>query len=229
MQVLLVDDDRDLVDLLRYAFQRDGYTVTTAYDGEAGIRAFQANAPDLVVLDMTMPRRTGMEVLQDIRAAGEVPVIILSALGDEDHVVKALQVGADDYITKPFRPRELMARALAALRRRADQPSESVKNQQTLRLGNVSLDPAKHEVKIAGAVVQLSRMEFSLLQYLMINANITLSVSNIITNVWGYAADENEEVVKVTISRLRKKIEPESASPRFIVNIPGVGYRFEAG
>lgn len=228
-QVLLVDDDRDLVDLLRYAFQRDGYTVAAAYDGEAGVRAFQANAPDLIILDMTMPRRTGMEALRDIRSTSQVPVIVLSALGDEDHVVTALQIGADDYITKPFRPRELMARAHSLLRRSADQPGDSGKNTQTLLLGNVSLDPAKHEVKIAGAPVPLSRMEFSLLQYLMINANVTLSVSNIITNVWGYAADENEEVVKVTISRLRKKIEPEVASPRLILNVPGVGYRFEAG
>lgn len=227
-KVLLIDDDRDLVDLLRYAFQRDGYTVATAYDGEAGTRAFQVQGPDLVVLDVTMPKRTGIQVLKDIRAASTVPVIILSALGDEDHVVTALQIGADDYITKPFRPRELLARAQAHLRRHADSASETTKNLQTLTLAEVVLDPAKHEVRVAGAPVQLSRTEFSLLQYLMINANVTLSVANIIVNVWGYEADENDEVVKVTISRLRKKIERDSSEPRLIVNVPGVGYRFEA-
>ncbi len=227
-KVLLVDDDRDLVDLLRYAFQRDGYTVVTAFDGEAGVRAFKVENPDLVVLDVTMPHRTGIETLKDIRAVSSVPVIMLSALGDEEHVVTALQIGADDYITKPFRPRELMARAQAHLRRGADTPSELAKNLQTLILGDVSLDPAKHQVQVAGVPVQLSRTEFSLLQYLMINANVTVSVANIIVNVWGYEADENDEVVKVTISRLRKKIERDASEPRFIVNVPGVGYRFES-
>lgn len=226
-KVLLVDDDRDLVDLLRYAFRRDGYTVTTAYDGEEGVRVFQTQMPDLVVLDMTMPRRTGMEALKDIRAFSNVPVIILSALGDEEHVVTALQLGADDYITKPFRPRELLARAQAHMRRGADSATDAGKNLQVLTLGEISLDPAKHQVHLTDQLISLSPTEFSLLQYLMVNANVTLSVSNIIQNVWGYDADENDQVVKVTISRLRKKIEQDPSEPRLIVNVPGVGYRFE--
>ena len=227
-KVLLIDDDRDLVDLIRYAFQREGHTVATAFDGEAGVRAFQAEKPDLVVLDVTMPRRTGMEALKEIRASSSVPIIMLSALGDEEHVVTALHLGADDYIAKPFRPRELLVRAQTQLRHGAERAPATGKNRKLLTLGAVTLDSAKHAVTVAGAPVQLSRTEFSLLHYLMINANVTVSVASIIANVWGYQADENDEVVKVTISRLRRKIEPNVSEPRWIVNVPGVGYRFEA-
>ena len=225
MNVLLADDDRDLVDLLRYAFQRDGYAVTTAFDGDSALRAFQTAPPDLLILDLMMPKRNGMEVLQALRGSSNVPVIVLTAMGDEDNMVNALQLGADDYLVKPFRPRELRVRAQALLRRSRNRTE--VQTFQPLTLGDVTLDPGAHEVTVAGQLVSLTRIEFALLQYLMINRDTVLSIPDIIANVWGYDADGNDEVVKVTISRLRRKVETDPSQPRYILNVPGVGYKFQ--
>jgi two-component system response regulator VicR len=226
-KILLADDDRDLVDILRYTFQRDGYSVLLAFDGEMALRMLQSESLDLVVLDLMMPKRNGMEVLREMRLSSNVPVIVLTALGDEDHVVDALQLGADDYLLKPFRPRELRARAAALLRRSRSQPKPRDKSLQPIELGNVMLNPNTRQVTVAGQPVQLSRTEFSLLHYLMVNRNIALALSDIMANVWGYDANENDEVVKVTVSRLRRKMEADPAHPRYIVNVPGVGYMFQ--
>lgn len=227
MKILLVDDDRDLIDLLRYSFQRDGYAVVMAFDGDAAVRLAQTESPDLVVLDLMMPKRNGLQVLKELRRSSDVPVIMLTALGDEDHVVEALQLGADDYLVKPFRPRELGARAQALLRRSRNRSLQRKRIPLPIRIGDVSLDPGTRHVTVGDRPVQLSRTEFSLLHYLMLNHNLTLGLSDIIANVWGYAADENAEVVKVTVSRLRRKIEHDPANPRYITNVPGVGYRFQ--
>ena len=226
-KILLADDDRDLVDILRYTFQRDGYSVLLAFDGEMALRMLQSESLDLVVLDLMMPKRNGMEVLREMRLSSNVPVIVLTALGDEDHVVDALQLGADDYLLKPFRPRELRARAAALLRRSRSQPKPRDKSLQPIELGNVMLNPNTRQVTVAGQPVQLSRTEFSLLHYLMVNRNIALALSDIMANVWGYDANDNDEVVKVTVSRLRRKMEADPAQPRYIVNVPGVGYMFQ--
>ncbi len=225
MKILLADDDRDLIDLLRYAFQRDGHSVVMAFDGEAALRMIQSESPDLVVLDLMMPKRDGMQVLKELRRSKNVPVIMLTALGDEDHVVDALQLGADDYLVKPFRPRELRARAQALLRRSRD-PLTSSKPAQPIEVGDVALDPGTRQVSVQGRPAQLSRTEFSLLHYLMLNRNVIVSPSDIIANVWGYEADENDQVVKVTVSRLRRKLETDPSNPQYIVNVPGVGYKF---
>ncbi len=227
MKILLADDDRDLVDLLRYSFQRIGYSVVLAYDGESALQAVETESPDLIVLDLMMPKRNGMEVLKEIRRLGNLPVIVLTALGDEDHVVDALQLGADDYLVKPFRPRELNARAQALLRRSQQQASALPRLAWPMEIGGVSLNPATRQVTVEGRPVQLSRTEFSLLHYLMLNRNMVLSLASIIANVWGYEADENVEVVKVVVSRLRRKIESDSSHPQYIVNVPGVGYKFQ--
>jgi DNA-binding response OmpR family regulator len=226
-KILLADDDRDLVDILRYTFQRDGYSVLLAFDGEMALRMLQSESLDLVVLDLMMPKRNGMEVLREMRLSSNVPVIVLTALGDEDHVVDALQLGADDYLLKPFRPRELRARAAALLRRSQSQPKPRDKSLQPIELGDVMLNPNTRQVTVAGQPVQLSRTEFSLLHYLMVNRNIALALSDIMANVWGYDANDNDEVVKVTVSRLRRKMEADPAHPRYIVNVPGVGYMFQ--
>ncbi|MBI5303137.1 MAG: response regulator transcription factor [Chloroflexi bacterium] len=228
MKVLLADDDRDLVDLLRYTFQRAGYSVVTAFDGEMALRALKAEAPDLVVLDLMMPKRNGMEVLKDARRDGDVPIIVLTGLGDEDHVVSALELGADDYLVKPFRPRELRARAQSLLRRSTSDSTSQPKMALPLALGDIKLDPNAREVSVAGAATQLTRTEFDLLHYLMRNREVVLSASDIIAAVWGYEADENDEVVKVAISRLRRKIEHDPSNPRYIVTVHGVGYKFQS-
>jgi two-component system response regulator VicR len=226
MKVLLADDDRDLINLLRYSFQRDGHSVRTAYDGEEALQMIRAETPDLLVLDLMMPKRNGMEVLKELRRSNSVPVIVLTALGDEDHVVDALKLGADDYLVKPFRPRELDARAQAIVRRSREQAGSKGNPSQPITLGDVALDPRTREVTVSGQPVQLTRTELSLLHYLMLNRNLVLTVSDIISNVWGYDADENDDVVKVTVSRLRRKLEADPSNPKHILNVPGVGYRF---
>jgi two-component system response regulator VicR len=226
MKVLLADDDRDLIDLLRYSFQRDGYSVFMAFDGEAALRMIQSEVPDLVILDLMMPKRNGMEVLKEMRRSCTAPVIVLTALGDEGHVVDALQYGADDYMVKPFRPRELRARAQSLLRRSRNSTTASLKSALPIVIGAVALNPRTREISVDGHPVQLSPTEFSLLHYLMLNRNVVISPSDIIANVWGYEADQNAEVVKVTVSRLRRKIENDPANPRYVINVPGVGYRF---
>ena len=227
MKVLLADDDHDLIDLLRYSFQRDGHVVRIAYDGEAALRMIQAETPDLVVLDLMMPKRNGMEVLKELRRSNSVPVIVLTALGDEDHIVDALKLGADDYLVKPFRPRELDARARAIVRRSREQTNPAENPSMPIALGDVALDPRTREVTVSGEPVQLTRTELSLLHYLMLNRNLILTVSDIISNVWGYDADENDDVVKVTVSRLRRKLETDPSNPKYILNVPGVGYKFQ--
>lgn len=224
MKILLADDDRDLVDMLRYVFQRDGYTVTTVLDGEAALRSFQVEAPDLIVLDILMPKRSGLDVLREIRRASKVPIIMLTSLGDEESTVNALDAGADDYLAKPFRPRELRARVKSLLRRGLDQ-SENERSEPLL-IGDIQLNARTLEVSVAGRSVNLTPTEFALLQHLMVNYERVSSASQIIESVWGFDSDGSEELVRVTVSRLRHKIEPDPATPRYIVTIPGFGYRF---
>ncbi len=226
MKVLLVDDDRDLVDLLRYAFQRDGYKVAMAFDGEMATRVFELESPDLVVLDLMMPKRSGMDVLIKIREQSEVPVIVLTGMGDEDHLVNALELGADDYLVKPFRPRELRARARALLRRNRTRLESHVKPSTPLVIGALMLDPLTRQVNLEEKVLQLSSKEFALLHYLMLNRDVVLKVSDIMANVWGFDSAANDEVLKVTIYRLRRKIETDPTHPQYIVNVPGQGYTF---
>jgi DNA-binding response OmpR family regulator len=225
MKILLADDDRDLVDMLRYVFQRDGYTVATAFDGEGALRSFQAEAPDLIVLDLMMPKRSGFDVLREIRQTSKTPIIVLTALGDEENTVNALDGGADDYLAKPFRPRELRARVKSILRRGLNQ-TENEERTAPLLIGDIQLNAKTQEVSVAGRSVNLTPTEFTLLQHLMVNYDQVLSSSQIIASVWGYDAEQNEELVRVTISRLRHKIEPDPSAPRYIVTVPGVGYRF---
>ncbi len=225
MKILLVDDDRDLVDMLRYAFQREGYRVITALDGEAGLRTFTAELPDLVVLDLALPRRNGLEVLKEIRRVSKAPIIMLTCMGDEEHIVTAFEMGADDYVAKPFRPRELKARAKAVLRRSQDRAPEE-KQRRPLLIGDINLNAKTMEVSVAGRAVQLTRTEFALLQYLMVNCDQVLKPTDIIANVWGFDAEQNEDLVRVTISRLRRKIEPDPSAPTYIINVPSMGYRF---
>lgn len=227
MKVLLVDDDRDLVDLLSYTFQKTGYNVVTAFDGDMALNVLKSEVPDLMVLDLMMPKRDGMQVLKEARRDGDLPIIMLTALGDEDHVVGALELGADDYLVKPFRPRELRARAQSLLRR--SRQSRATQNSPvSLVIGDIKLDPNAREVTVAGELIQLTRTEFDLLYQLMRNRDCVIRSTDLIAHVWGYDADENDDVVKVNISRLRRKIEPDPAMPRYIVTAHGVGYKFQS-
>ncbi len=227
MKVLLIDDDRDLVDLLRYSFQRNGYKVLVAFDGEMGLRTFEMEPPDLIVLDLMMPKRDGMQVLKEIRAVSQVPIIILSASGDEDRLVAALENGADDFLVKPFRPRELRARSQAVVRRAKHTGETKPRQARSLSYGSLSLDPGTRQVTLNGKQLQLTAKEFGLLYYLMMNSGVVLNASDLIANVWGFDSNENEEILKVAIYRLRHKVEPDPSRPRYIVNVPGQGYMFQ--
>ncbi len=227
MKILLVDDDPELIGVLHYSFQHDGYRVVTASDGKMGLRMFESEVPDLVVLDLIMPHKDGLAVLQGIRQCGDVPVIVLTALSDEEHVVTALELGADDYLVKPFRMRELKARAHALLRRNRHQTDLPLKS-PIISIGGVTLDPSEHQVFVANQPIHLTPTEFGLLHYLMLNHDIIIRVPDIIAAVWGYDSDVNDDVVKVTVSRLRRRLEVDSCQPQPIVNVPGVGYKFQS-
>lgn len=227
MKLLLADDDRELVELLRYAFNRDGHRMITAYDGATALQLFQVERPDLVLLDVNMPKRSGVEVLREIRRRSKVPVLMLTVQADEDSVVNALEYGADDYVTKPFRPRELRARVRALSRRRQDWPESNGHHMEKIAFGDIQLDPVPREVRVRGEQVKLTPTEFSLLHFLMLNHNVVVRPSSIMANVWGYDADETDDVVRVCISRLRRKIELDPSNPRCLVNVSGVGYKFQ--
>ncbi len=226
MKVLLADDDREVTELLRYVFQREGYSVITTGDGMGAWNSFQVESPDLTILDTQMPRRGGLDVLRAIRAQSRVPVMMLTVSADEDSVVRALELGADDYVTKPFRLAELRARARALLRRRHNWKGSPVTHRETVVCNDIVLDPNTRRVTILNEPVRLTPTEFSLLHYLMLNAGMVVHTNAILENVWGYGGDESDEVVRVTISRLRHKIEADPTCPQYIINSPGIGYKF---
>jgi DNA-binding response OmpR family regulator len=228
MKILLADDDKLLVDLLSFAFQREGNAVVAAHDGEATLRLFRAEAPDLVVLDLNMPKLGGMEVLREIRYHSLAPILILTAQDDPDQTVKALERGADDYVSKPFHPQELRARVNALLRRaRYSQPA-GADHAGLIAYNDITLNPETQEVKRGPQLVPLTHKEFGLLHYLMLNHDIVVSVDQIVANVWGYDNDASDDVVKVYISRLRRKLEADPAHPHAIVTKAGAGYLFSS-
>ncbi len=228
MKILVADDDHDLVDLIRYGFHREGYSVVTSFDGETTLRVFQAENPDLIVLDMLMPKRSGLEVLQEIRKKTDVPILVLSAQRDEDYIVNALYKGADDYMVKPFGPRELRARTRALIRRTLEQSNKRTMQGLPLQLGHITLNPQTREVYANNKKIHLTRTEFALLMHLMVNHDAVVSFDDLLANVWGYDGEQNYQVVKVTISRLRRKLDDDSSAPRYIINVQGTGYLFRS-
>lgn len=226
MKLLVVDDDRDLVELLDYALRREAYEVVRAYDGEAALESFEREKPDLVVLDLNLPKLAGFVVLERMRRIDDhVAILILSARQDETDVLRGLQLGADDYISKPFRPKELVARVKAILRRSVQvrgRPSPS-----TYRTGDILLDEATHEVRAADAPIHLSPTEFKLLRHFMANPGRVLTQEEILEGVWGYDADVGGDLVKLNVSRLRRKLTSDGQQRDVIQTVPGVGYLFK--
>ena len=179
-----------------------------------------------MILDTQMPKRGGLDVLRAIRAQSRVPVMMLTVSADEESVVRALELGADDYMTKPFRLAELRARVRALLCRRHNWTGSPVSQKETVVCNDILLDPNRREVTVRREAVRLTPTEFSLLHYLMLNAGMVVHTNAILENVWGYDGDESDEVVRVTVSRLRRKIESDPANPQYIINSPGIGYKF---
>jgi DNA-binding response OmpR family regulator len=222
-RILVIEDEPAMVAGLRDNFEYEGYDVISADDGESGLERALADDPDLVVLDVMMPRMSGLDVCKAVKARRpSIPIIMLTARGQEIDKVVGLELGADDYVTKPFSIRELMARVKAVLRRVPPQgPVPDV-----YRFGDVEVDVRGNEVRRAGSAVELSAKEFALLAYFISHPGETLSRDRLLEAVWGYQNYPSTRTVDTHIVHLRHKVEPDPEQPRFIVTVHGSGYKF---
>ena len=218
--ILVVDDEPEIVDLLRSYLERDGFTVKHAADGEKALEILRQLPPDLVLLDLMLPRLDGREVCRRIRAAGTTPIIMLTARDEETDKLLGLELGADDYITKPFSPREVVARVRAVLRR------GSREGASVIRAGDLTIDLRGHEVTLADRRVDLTPTEFRLLETLASHPNQVFTRMQLIDRVQGQAFEGYERTVDAHIKNLRSKVEPDPRVPRYIVTVYGVGYKF---
>ncbi|HEX2914951.1 MAG TPA: response regulator transcription factor [Chloroflexia bacterium] len=225
MRILVVDDDRNIVEAVSIGFQLQWQEVEvlTAYDGETGLKLFYDQNPDIILLDVMMPKRDGFSVLNEIRKISDVPVIMLTARGDEMDKVKGLEAGADDYITKPFSHLELFARIKAVLRR-AEMPPP-VSSAPSFTSGSVSVNFANHQVTKDNELVSLTPTEYNLLYLLVRNAGRVVSFETILDRVWGPEYRDQTDYLKTYISRLRKKLEDHPENPQLLLTERGLGYR----
>ncbi|MEW5961105.1 MAG: response regulator transcription factor [Chloroflexota bacterium] len=224
--ILVIDDEQNILNLVTAYLRAEGYTVQTATDGRAGLKAAQTLNPDLIVLDIMLPGLDGLELLQQLRRDSGVYVIMLTAKSEETDKVIGLSLGADDYLTKPFSPRELVARIKAALRRYGTQNGGAV-DSQVLAFERLRIDVAARRVWKDGQPIELTPIEFDLLQALAEHPGRVLSREQLLQRVWGYDFYGEERVVDVHLGHVRKKIETDPAQPELIVTVRGVGYRFE--
>jgi len=225
--ILVVDDEQSYRDALRVALEREGFRVETAADGADAIEKFDACKPALVLLDVMLPRISGVDVCRELRTRSQVPIIMVTARTAEIDAVVGLEVGADDYVTKPFRLRELVARVRAALRRGRNEDAAAVAYGDIIEVGDVRLDAARHEVSVRGERVALPLKEFELLELLLANAGRVLTRDVLIDRVWGPNYYGDTKTLDVHVKRLRSKVEADPAAPERIVTVRGVGYRYE--
>jgi len=217
MKMLVADDDRDLRELIGFTLTQAGYLVLKAGDGPSALQTFEDESPDLVVLDINMPGASGFQVCEAIRKRSRVPVIMLTVRGEEEDLVRALELGADDFLTKPFSPRTLLARIKALLRR------AGMENAAPLAAGRITLDIEEHTVQIAQSEpVRLTKLELRLLQMLLANAGHTVSSDRLLIQVWGH---RNSGDLKQLVHRLRQKIESDPATPQLLQTASGAGYK----
>jgi DNA-binding response OmpR family regulator len=226
MKILVVDDDRDLVDLLTYWLRGYGHEVVRAFDGEQAIARWRESRPDLVILDVEMPKLDGFEVCRKMTNESTALVLFLTCHDREAEEVRALDLGADDYLRKPFSPRQLLARIRALSRRAASTPHVSATSLVTA--GPIGLDSMRHEASRNGVKVRLTPIESRLLHLLLTHSGQVLTTEMIVERVWGYDDSGDTGLVKTHIRHLRQKVEPEPNAPQYIVTVPGVGYTFMA-
>jgi len=220
MKALIVDDDLALVDVIDFTLRRAGFTTVFAHDGATALSRWESESPDLIILDWNLPKLTGLEVCRRIRAQADTPIIILSVRSTEDDVVKGLEIGADDYIIKPFSPRQLVARTEALLRR----AKVSYLGVEPISADGLTLDASRAQVVINdGPPIKLTKLESRLLEILLLNQGMVLSVDMLIDHIWGPAGGDRT-MVKQLVYRIRKKIESNPANPQYIETIGGVGY-----
>jgi len=228
MKALVVDDDRVLADVVAFTLRREGFQVVQAFDGEAALQRWAEEQPDLIVLDVNLPKLDGFAVCQRLRGQTDTPILLLTVRGEEDDIVYGLELGADDYITKPFSPRQLVARAQAVLRRAGKTPAPAIR-----QVGELQLDPSRREICIGdGETVTLTPLESRLLDYLMLNAGHVLTNEAIINHVWGPEGGERD-MVRQLVHRLRAKIAQvcdvgadklDVTGAIYIETVPGLGY-----
>lgn len=224
--VLIVEDEKSLREPLAFLLQKEGFTVLEAEDGPSAIASFARHEPDIVLLDLMLPGMSGTDVCREIRTTSNVPIIMVTAKDGEVDKVVGLEIGADDYITKPYSTRELLARMKAVLRR-GTAPKGITTVPSVLEAGPVRLDSERHKVFVDGEPVTMPLKEFELLEYLLENVNRVLTRGQIIDRVWGSNYYGDTKTLDVHIKRVRAKIEPDAANPRFLVTVRGLGYKFE--
>ncbi len=224
-RILVVDDEPAFIDALTISLEAEGYEVVSALDGFEALERFRATKPDLILLDLMLPRISGVDVCRDIRGSSSVPIIMVTAKSSEVDVVVGLEVGADDYITKPYRIRELLARIRATLRR-VDEARELAGGSDVLDIGGVSLDAERHEVVVDGTPTSMPLKEFELLEILMANAGRVVTREILFDRVWGYDYVGESKTLDVHIKRLRSKVEVDPSNPERIVTIRGLGYKY---
>lgn len=231
-KILVVDDEASIRRILETRLKMAGYNVVTAEDGEEAVDLFNKTNPDIVILDVMMPKMDGYGVTREIRRVSDIPIIILTALGDVSERITGLELGADDYVIKPFSPKELEARVKAVLRRTVSKDitvptGKTTKN--VITTGNIKIDTARRQVYRKNERIRLTGMEFSLLELLVNNSGTAYSRNEILQHVWAYPPDHriDTRVVDVHISRLRSKLETDPANPELILTARGIGYMFQ--
>jgi DNA-binding response OmpR family regulator len=224
-KILIVDDEPTLVATLKYSLERENYQVMTASDGEAALSLARAGAPDLIVLDLMLPGLGGLEVARILRKETRVPILMLTARGTETDKVLGLEIGADDYVTKPFGMQELLARVRALLRR--SESGQEASAPETASSGDIRVDLLRREAQKAGAVLRLKPKEFDLLLFFVRNPARVFTREQLLSQIWGYEFAGDTRTVDVHVRWLRQKIEDEPSAPRRLVTVRGTGYMFE--
>jgi two-component system response regulator VicR len=224
-KILIVDDEPPIIDMLRYNLERGNYEVVVAWDGEEAVRKAQSERPDLIILDLMLPRLDGLEVCRAVRRQRDVPIIMLTARDDEIDRVVGLELGADDYVLKPFSMRELMVRVKNVLRRTSPRPAET--SPDLSRVGPLRLELRGREATLHGQNLDLTTLEYELLAYLVQHAGQVLSREQLLNGVWGYDYYGDQRVVDAAVKRLRAKLRPAEPTEELIVTVRGVGYKLE--
>jgi DNA-binding response OmpR family regulator len=226
MSILIVEDDADLLDILCFTLRREGHEVIAARDGAVGLQLWRQKDPQLVLLDVDLPKVNGWEVCRQIRAESNTPILMLTAARSDADIVRGLDSGADDYITKPFNPRELLARIRAVLRRAKEAADQPRKGWQVITAGDLKLDPQWRSVYIGDRAIRLTGIEFKLLYELVLHEGQVLTHQILTDRVWGYEGVDDGSLLKGHIRNLRRKLDDDSNNPTYIHTVPGIGYTF---
>lgn len=222
-KILVVDDERNIVELLKFNLEKEGYDVVVAYDGIEAVKLARDERPDLIILDIMLPGQGGLEVCRQIRKEMKTPILMATAKGEEIDKILGLELGADDYVTKPFSPRELIARVKAILRRTSMRPEE----QDEISIKDITMNLIKHEVHVKGQRVDLKPKEFELLKLLATNKGKVFTRDFLLEQLWGYDYLGDTRTVDVHVRRIRQKIEEDASMPKYLKTVHGIGYKFQ--